>query len=80
MLICDDVDVGFMIEIKQDGKPILRGHVIRGANRKTSLEIHQEIRAVQSGQKPLSAEKVAWFRSALLMLWPFYNLFKTFFL
>src|SRR5215212_8319311 len=48
LVVSDDVDVGLMIERKIGEQPILMGHVIRGANRKTYPEIHQEIRAAQS--------------------------------
>src|SRR5512136_3046152 len=43
-VIFDDVDVGLMVEGKIGEKKALMGHVIRGANRKTYREIHQEIR------------------------------------
>ncbi len=77
LVVFDDVDVGFMIELKREGKRILRGHVIRGANRKTFWEIHQEIRSVQSNQVPLDADRVSWFRSAMLLPWPLSRLFKA---
>src|SRR5512143_6339 len=51
LVLFDDVDVGFMIELKRGDKHILRGHVIRAANRKTFWQIHQEIRSVQSSQE-----------------------------
>jgi hypothetical protein len=46
------------------------GHVIRAANRKTYLEIHQEIRAVQSKPAPANRGMPNWFRSAMLLPWP----------
>ena len=79
LVLFDDVDVGFMIELKKGDKRLLTGHVIRAANRKTFQEIHREIRAVQSNREPVSAEKVAWFRSALLLPWPLSGLFKAVF-
>ena len=45
LVVFDDVDVGLMVEhqMGQTRAPI--GHVIRRANHKTFMEIHQEIRA-----------------------------------
>src|SRR5512136_1487475 len=48
IVLFDDVDVGLMIEGKIGDKKALMGYVVRGANRKTYREIHQEIRSVQS--------------------------------
>ena len=79
LVVFDDVDVGFMIELKKGEKRLLTGHVIRGANRKTFCEIHQEIRSVQSNQVPSDAETVSWFRSAMLLPWPLSGLFKALF-
>ena len=45
LVMFDDVNVGLMIERKVGEKRTLMGHVIRGANHKTYLEIHQEIRS-----------------------------------
>jgi pyruvate/2-oxoglutarate dehydrogenase complex dihydrolipoamide acyltransferase (E2) component len=47
LVLFDNVDVGLMVERKIGEKRALMGHVIRGANHKTYLEIHQEIRSVQ---------------------------------
>jgi pyruvate/2-oxoglutarate dehydrogenase complex dihydrolipoamide acyltransferase (E2) component len=76
LVMFNDVDVGFMIELKQGEKRILRGHVIRGANRKTYREINEEIRAVQESQATSGDKEASWFRSALLLPWPLSNLFK----
>jgi pyruvate/2-oxoglutarate dehydrogenase complex dihydrolipoamide acyltransferase (E2) component len=79
LVVFDNVDVGFLIELKGGAKPILRGHVVRAANRKTFWEIHQEIRAVQSRQVTSDAEKASWFRSAMLLPRPLSSLFKAVF-
>jgi len=79
LVLFDDVDVGFMVELKKGGKPFLTGHVIRAANRKSFWEIHQEIRSVQSSQIPTDAEMAGWFRSALLLPWPLSGLFRSVF-
>ncbi|HEX9090410.1 MAG TPA: 2-oxo acid dehydrogenase subunit E2 [Anaerolineales bacterium] len=79
LVIFDDVDVGFMIELQKGGKHVLTGHVIRGANHKTYREIHQEIRTVQSTQVPTSAESATWFRNAILLPWPLSRLFIAIF-
>ncbi len=79
LVVFDDVDVGFMIELKKGEKRVLSGHVIRGANHKTYREIHEEIRSVQSNQATSSAAMPSWFRSALLLPWPLSGLFKALF-
>ena len=79
LVVFDDVDVGFMIELKKGEKRVLTGHVIRGANYKTYHEINQEIRSVQSSQVQASANTASWFLSALLLPWPLSSLFKALF-
>lgn len=79
LIMFDDVDVGFMIEMKKGEKCFLTGRVIRAANCKTFWEIHEEIRAVQSSQMLSDAEKDSWFRSVMLLPWPLSSLFKSFF-
>ncbi len=70
LLVCDDVDVGLMVERKVAGKSVLMGCVVRGANRKTYRAIHQEIRAAQSDPVPPRGGMPRWFRTALLLPWP----------
>jgi len=77
LVLYDDVDVGLMIEGKIGDKRALMGHVIRGANRKTHREIHQEIRSVQSRPVPPSRGMPTWFRSAMLLPWPLSKLVKA---
>ncbi len=76
LVVFDDVDVSLMIEHKSGETRALMGHVIRGANRKTYREIHDEIRAVQSGPLPQSRGMPGWFRSAMLLPWPLSGLVK----
>jgi pyruvate/2-oxoglutarate dehydrogenase complex dihydrolipoamide acyltransferase (E2) component len=77
LVIFDDVDVGLMVERKIGEKRALMGHVIRRANHKTYLEIHQEIRLVQSELVPPGRGMPPWFRSAMLLPWPLSRLFKA---
>ena len=79
LVLFDDVDVGFMIELMKGENRVVRGHVIRAANHKTFWEIHKEIRSVQSGQVTSDAERATWFRSAMLLPWPLSSLFKAMF-
>jgi len=79
IVLFDDVDVGLMVERKVGEKRALMGHVIRGANRKTYLEIHQEIRSVQSKPVPSNGGLPPWFRSAMLLPWPLSRLFNALF-
>jgi pyruvate/2-oxoglutarate dehydrogenase complex dihydrolipoamide acyltransferase (E2) component len=50
LVIFDDVDIGTMVEIDSGEQKIPVGHIIRGADKKTLREIHDEIRAVQAQQ------------------------------
>ncbi len=78
LVVFDDVDVGLMVERKIGEKRALMGHVIRGANRKTYREIHQEIRSVQSKPVPPNRGMPSWFHSALLLPWPLSRLVQCF--
>jgi pyruvate/2-oxoglutarate dehydrogenase complex dihydrolipoamide acyltransferase (E2) component len=77
LVLFDDVDVGLMIERKIGEKRALMGHVIRRANHKTCLEIHQEIRSVQSTPAPPNRGLPTWFRFAMLLPWPLSRLFNA---
>ncbi len=79
LVMFDDVDVGFMIEMMRGEGHVLRGYVVRSANRKTYPEIHQEIRAVQSRQVPTDTDKASWFLKAMQMPWPLSKVFKALF-
>ena len=47
LVLFEDVDVNTMFEVEVNGRKIIRPHIIRGANRKSFREIHDEIRAFQ---------------------------------
>jgi pyruvate/2-oxoglutarate dehydrogenase complex dihydrolipoamide acyltransferase (E2) component len=79
LVLFDDVDVGLMVERKTGEKRALMGHVIQGANHKTYLEIHQEIRSVQSKPVPPNRGLPPWFRSAMLLPWPLSKLINALF-
>jgi pyruvate/2-oxoglutarate dehydrogenase complex dihydrolipoamide acyltransferase (E2) component len=70
LVMFEDVDVGLMVERKVGEKTALMGHVVRGANRKTYREIHDEIRKVQSEPVPAGRGMPNWFRSLMLLPWP----------
>jgi pyruvate/2-oxoglutarate dehydrogenase complex dihydrolipoamide acyltransferase (E2) component len=75
LVLFDDVDVGLPVEREIGGKRAPIGYVIRGANRKTFLEIHQEIRAVQTQPAPSSRGMPRWLQSGLLLPAPLSTLF-----
>jgi chloramphenicol O-acetyltransferase len=54
LVLFDDVDVALPIERQMGGTRAPMVHVIRGANHKTYMEIHQEIRSVQAQPVPSS--------------------------
>ena len=45
LIIFDEVDVNTLFEVEVDGKKTIRPHILRGVNKKTFRELHQEIRA-----------------------------------
>jgi pyruvate/2-oxoglutarate dehydrogenase complex dihydrolipoamide acyltransferase (E2) component len=77
LVLFDDVDIGMMIERMAGDKRALMGHVIRGANRKTYRQIHDEIRSVQSTPVPRDRGLPSWFRTAMLLPWPLFPFFKA---
>ena len=77
LILFDDVDVGIMVEHKAGEKRGLMGYVVRGANRKTFRQIHDEIRSVQSAPLPANRGLPPWFRQAMLLPWPFSAWFKS---
>lgn len=77
LVVFEDVDVGMMIE-RQVGDTLAPiGHVIRRANQKTFLEIHQEIRAVQNGPAPQRNQMPSWLRLLLLLPAPLEKLLNA---
>lgn len=73
----DDVDVGLMVEKQVGDKRALMGHVVRAANGKTFLQIHEEIRAVQAAPTPANRGMPGWYRRVMLLPWPLSGLVKT---
>ncbi|MHA1401470.1 MAG: 2-oxo acid dehydrogenase subunit E2 [Candidatus Heimdallarchaeaceae archaeon] len=59
IIIFDDVDVGIIVEREIEGKKVPRKYIIRQANKKSFLEIHNEIRRVQTQkiEGPVMGEK-----------------------
>ena len=51
LVIFDDVDVQTMVEADIDGVKTVVPYIVRAANRKTYLEIHQDIRATQANPR-----------------------------
>ncbi len=77
LVVFDDVDVGLAVERQIDGKPTPIGHVIRRANHKTFLEIHQEIRLIQTQPVPPNKGMRPWLQSGLSLPWPLSKLFTA---
>jgi len=62
LILFDEVDVNTLFEVEVDGKKTIRPHILRGVNRKTLQEIHEEIRAFQRGhQHSQEAKFIEWF-------------------
>ncbi len=47
LIIFDEVDANTLFEVEVEGKKTIRPHILRGVNKKTFRELHQEIRAFQ---------------------------------
>ncbi len=77
LVMFDDVDVGMMVERRTGETRGLMGIVIRGANRKTYREIHEEIRAAQTQPVPEGRGMGSWWR-LMALPWPLSKLFLAF--
>lgn len=47
LIVFDEVDVNMLFEVDVAGKKTIRPHILRGINKKSVREIHEEIRAFQ---------------------------------
>jgi pyruvate/2-oxoglutarate dehydrogenase complex dihydrolipoamide acyltransferase (E2) component len=62
LIVFDDVDVNMLFEVEVDGKETIRPHILRGVNKKTFLELHQEIRTFQQEHQTSHESKfIEWF-------------------
>jgi hypothetical protein len=75
LILFDNVDVGLTIERQMGETRAPMGYIIRRANHKTYIEIHQEIRAVQARPAPSSKGMAPWLRFAMTLPWPLPKLF-----
>lgn len=48
LVIFDEVDATLGVEVEHEGRKIPMMHILRGINRRTCFELHQEVRSVQS--------------------------------
>jgi hypothetical protein len=69
----DDVDVSMIIERETDtGEKLPMPYIIRKANEKTVMEIHEEIRAAQGssvvGEVQIAADRAAWMSKIFITL------------
>jgi pyruvate/2-oxoglutarate dehydrogenase complex dihydrolipoamide acyltransferase (E2) component len=75
LMVFDDVDVSMPVERQMGTTRAPMVHIVRGANRKTFLEIHQEIRSVQAQPVPLSKGFAPWILFFMRLPWPLPDLF-----
>ncbi len=62
LVIFDEVDVNMLFEVEVDGKKTIRPHIIRGVNKRSIREIHDEIRAFQDQHQSSQESKfIEWF-------------------
>lgn len=62
LFVFDDVDVNMLFEVEVEGQKTIRPHILRGVNKKSAREIHEEIRVFQN-QHEVSRESnfIDWF-------------------
>jgi hypothetical protein len=77
LVISDDVDVAMPVERQIGGTRAPMVHIIRRANHKTFLEIHQEIRAVQAQPVPHNKGFAPGILFFMRLPWPVPQLFGT---
>ena len=62
LILFDEVDVNTLFEVDVEGKKTIRPHILRGVNKKTFREIHEEIRTFQQEHKSSQESKfIEWF-------------------
>ena len=62
LIIFDEVDVNMLFEVEVDGEKTIRPHILRGVNKRSVREIHEEIRAFQSQHQSSRESKfIDWF-------------------
>jgi pyruvate/2-oxoglutarate dehydrogenase complex dihydrolipoamide acyltransferase (E2) component len=62
LILFDDVDINTMFEVDVEGRKLIRPHTIRAVNRKAFRDLHEEIRAFQSGHEGgREASFIRWF-------------------
>jgi pyruvate/2-oxoglutarate dehydrogenase complex dihydrolipoamide acyltransferase (E2) component len=79
LVLFDEVDVATQIEREMGGQKQPVTYIIRGANKKTLREIHQEIRAAQAAEPEhawTAAKATGWI--LLLPIFPFRLLWRAF--
>ena len=73
LVIFEDVNIVMMVEAELDGRKVPMPYVLRAVNKKSYLEVHQEIRDVQAAPAmSQGARLMDWF---LYFPWPLRHLF-----
>jgi pyruvate/2-oxoglutarate dehydrogenase complex dihydrolipoamide acyltransferase (E2) component len=62
LILFDEVDVNMLFEVEADGKKTIRPHILRGVNKKSIHQLHEEIRAFQNQHQSSRESKfIDWF-------------------
>lgn len=62
LIVFDEVDVNTLFEVEVEGKKTIRPHILRGVNKKSFRELHDEIRAFQQEHRgSAEARFIDWF-------------------
>lgn len=65
LVIFDDVDINTMFEVEENGRKIIRPHILRAVDKKSFRQLHDEVRAFQAGH---AASREAGFIDRFVLL------------
>ena len=79
LIVFDEVDVNTMIEVEADGRKRVIPHWVRGANKRTFRDIHDEIRTTQAKPEQTREFGVKWLGLLPTFAWDifFWFIFKN---
>lgn len=73
LVIYDEIDINMLLEATVDGRAVPVPRILKAVNKRSYLDIHREIRQVQSA--PRESREVGFMRWFLRLPWPFRRLF-----
>lgn len=80
LILFENVDVNMLFEVEVQGKKTIRPHILRGVNKKSMRDLHDEIRAFQKGHmESRESRLIDWFvrLPAVMRRIALWSLFKS---